>query len=135
MVSARMARHKILDRTPTPTLSFVIEESVLQRPFGSVQGLREQLEHLRLVGENPNVEIQVMPALSVDNSGADGPFTLMTSQGGDAVAYVESQGNGRVITDREPVRGMAIRYGILRAQALSPADSLRHIEKLLQGDL
>ncbi|WP_329138539.1 helix-turn-helix domain-containing protein [Streptomyces sp. NBC_00670] len=135
MVSARMARHKLLDRKPAPTLSFVIEESVLQRPFGSVHVLRGQLEHLRLVGENPNVEIQVMPTRSVDHSGADGPFTLMTPQGGDPVAYIESQGNGRVIADREPVRGMTIRYGILRAQALSPADSLRHIEKLLQGDL
>jgi transcriptional regulator with XRE-family HTH domain len=32
MVSARMARHRIFDRTPAPTLSFVIEESVLHGP-------------------------------------------------------------------------------------------------------
>ncbi|WP_129306356.1 helix-turn-helix transcriptional regulator [Streptomyces sp. L2] len=135
MATARMARHKIFDRAPAPTLSFVIEESVLQRPYGSVHVLRGQLEHLRLMGENPNLEIQVMPTRTMDHAGADGPFTLMTPQGGEQVAYVESQGNGRVITDRETVRGFAVRYGILRAQALSPADSLRHIEKLLQGDL
>jgi len=60
---------------------------------------------------------------------------LMTPRGGEAVAYVESQGRGQVITDRETVRTMSVRYGILRAQALSPVESLRHIEKLLQGDL
>ncbi|MFI6934584.1 Scr1 family TA system antitoxin-like transcriptional regulator [Streptomyces sp. NPDC050287] len=135
MVSARMARHKIFDRAPAPTLSFVIEESVLERPYGNVDVLRGQLEHLRLVGENPNVEIQVMPTRTTDHPGAAGPFTLMTPEGGDQAAYIESQDRGQVITDRESVRGMAIRYGILRAQALSPAHSLRHIEKLLQGEL
>lgn len=76
-----------------------------------------------------------MPTQVVDHAGADGPFTLMTPEGGEQVAYVESQGNGRVITNRESVRGFAVRYGVLRAQALSPAESVRHIEKLLQGDL
>ncbi|MFI7350375.1 Scr1 family TA system antitoxin-like transcriptional regulator [Streptomyces sp. NPDC049936] len=135
LVTARMARHKLFDRRPAPTLSFVIEDSVLQRPFGSVVVLRGQLEHLRLVAENPHVEIQVMPTRATDHAGAGGPFTLMTPQGGEQVAYIESQDRGQVITDRESVRGMAVRYGILRAQALSPADSLRHIEKLLQGEL
>ncbi|CAL9500992.1 helix-turn-helix domain-containing protein [Streptomyces sp. enrichment culture] len=135
MVAARMARHKIYERKPAPTLSFVIEESVLERPFGGVDVLRGQLEHMLLVAENPHVEIQVMPTRVADHAGADGPFTMMTPEGGEQVAYVESQGNGRVIAKRESVRGFAVRYGILRAQALSPAESVRHIEKLLQGDL
>ncbi|MCX4477694.1 helix-turn-helix domain-containing protein [Streptomyces cellulosae] len=135
MVAARMARHKIYERKPAPTLSFVIEESVLERPFGGADVLRGQLEHMLLVAENPHVEIQVMPTRVADHAGADGPFTMMTPEGGEQVAYVESQGNGRVIAKRESVRGFAVRYGILRAQALSPAESVRHIEKLLQGDL
>ncbi|MGC3000021.1 DUF5753 domain-containing protein [Streptomyces sp. G35A] len=135
MVAARMARHKIYERKPAPTLSFVIEESVLERPFGGADVLRGQLEHMLLVAENPHVEIQVMPTRVTDHAGADGPFTMMTPEGGEQVAYVESQGNGRVIAKRESVRGFAVRYGILRAQALSPAESVRHIEKLLQGDL
>jgi transcriptional regulator with XRE-family HTH domain len=135
MVVARMARHKIFERSPSPSLSFVIEESVLARPFGGADVLRGQLEQLRLTAANPNVEIQVMPTRMVDHAGADGPFTMMTPKGAEQVAYVESQGNGRVITDRESVRGFDVRYGILRAQALSPAESLRHIEKLLQGEL
>ena len=70
MVAARLARHRIYERKPAPTLNFVIEESVAERPFGGVDVLRGQLEHI-----------------------------------------------------------------ILRAQALSPAESVRHIEKLLQGEL
>jgi hypothetical protein len=114
-------------------LSFVLEEAVLQRPIGGTEVLRGQLEHLLIISENPNVEIQVMPTWATDHAGVDGPFTLMVPDGGDQVAYLESQGNGRVLTDREAIRGIAARYGIIRAQALSPAESGRLIEQLLRG--
>lgn len=134
MVSARLARHKLFGRKPAPVLSFVLEEAVLQRPIGGSEVLRGQLEHLLLTGQNPNVEIQVMPTEATDHACVDGPFTLMVPEGGEQVAYLESQGSGRVITEREIVRGIAARYGIIRAQALTPKESLRRIEKLLQGD-
>ncbi|MEZ3177184.1 helix-turn-helix domain-containing protein [Streptomyces pimonensis] len=134
MVSARLARHKLFGRMPAPVLSFVLEEAVLQRPIGGSKVLQGQLEHLLLTGQNPNVEIQVMPTGATDHACVDGPFTLMVPEGGEQVAYLESQGSGRVITDREIVRGIAARYGIIRAQALTPKESLRRIEKLLQGD-
>ncbi|MFE7813627.1 Scr1 family TA system antitoxin-like transcriptional regulator [Streptomyces sp. NPDC057433] len=134
MVAARLARHKLFDRKPAPVLSFVLEEAVLQRPIGGREVLQGQLEHLLLTGQNPNVEIQVMPTEATDHACVDGPFTLMVPEGGEQVAYLESQGSGRVVTDREIVRGIAARYGIIRAQALTPKESLRRIEKLLQGD-
>ncbi|MCP9986558.1 helix-turn-helix domain-containing protein [Streptomyces sudanensis] len=131
MVSARLERHRLFDRKPAPVLSFVLEEAVLQRPIGGVDVLRGQLEHLLLAGQNPNVEIQVMPTQVTDHACVDGPFTLMVPEGGEQVAYVESQGSGRVLTCRETVRGIAARYGIIRAQALPPAKSQNLIEKLL----
>lgn len=131
MVAARLARHALFERKPSPVLSFVLEEAVLQRPIGGVEVLREQLEHLLLVGADPNVEIQVMPTRAVDHAGVDGPFTLMVPEGGEQVAYLESQGSGRVLTGREVVRGIAVRYGIIRAQALSPTESERLIKQLL----
>ncbi|WP_103543211.1 helix-turn-helix transcriptional regulator [Streptomyces sp. SM1] len=135
MVSARLERHKLFDRKPAPVLSFVLEEAVLQRPIGGVDVLRGQLEHLHLAGQNPNVEIQVMPTRKTDHACVDGPFTLMVPEGGEQVAYLESQGSGRVLSHRETVRGIAARYGIIRAQALSPRESQRFLETSLQGDL
>ncbi|AEW96744.1 MULTISPECIES: helix-turn-helix domain-containing protein [Streptomycetaceae] len=135
LVAARMARHALFDRKPAPTLSFVLEESVLQRRLGGVEVLRGQLEHLLLVCDDPNVEIQVMPTRVSDHACVDGPFTLMTAQGQEQVGYLESQGYGRVIHDQETVRELAVRYGILRAQAMPPLESMQFIEKLLQGVL
>lgn len=37
-LEARMVRQDIFDRSPAPLMSFVIEESVLRRPIGGVEG-------------------------------------------------------------------------------------------------
>ncbi|MDB1087595.1 helix-turn-helix transcriptional regulator [Streptomyces sp. ACA25] len=132
-VAARMARQDIFARKPAPLMSFVIEEAVLQRPLGGRRVLREQLEQLLLVGQKRNVEIQVMPTDREDHAGADGPLVLITPNGGEQVAYLETQGRSNLITHRDEVRAMAARYGIIRSQALPPRESLAFIEKSLGG--
>lgn len=133
-VAARLARHEIFNRWPAPLLSFVMEESVLRRPLGGTAVLRGQLEHLLLVGQKRNVEIQVMPLDREDNAGVDGPFTVITRKGGQQLMYMEVQGRSSLLTDREEARLASARYGIIRSQALSPRETTGFIEKLL-GEL
>ncbi|WP_055590668.1 helix-turn-helix domain-containing protein [Streptacidiphilus griseoplanus] len=130
-VAARMARREVIDRRPSPLLGFVIEEVVLQRPLGREQVLCGQLRHLLNIGQLRHVEIQVMPTSRSDNAGVAGPFTLLTPKGRQQVAYLEGQGRSTLITDTEEVRAIASRYGIIRAQALTPEESLAFIEKSL----
>jgi hypothetical protein len=47
------------------------------------------------------------------------------------MAYVEVYQDGRLLTDRKAVREYEEQYGLLRAQALTPRESLAFIEKLL----
>ncbi|OEU86101.1 DNA-binding protein [Streptomyces abyssalis] len=133
-LAARMARQEIFERRPAPTLSFVIEEPVLRRPLGGSPVLRGQLEHLLLVGAKRNVEIQVMPCGREDHAGLGGPFKLLSPKGGEQVAYMEAQGRSTTASAREEVRSIAARHGIIRAQALTPRESLAFIEKRL-GEL
>ncbi|MEU9325632.1 helix-turn-helix transcriptional regulator [Streptomyces canus] len=130
-LAARMARQEIFGRRPAPHLSFVIEEAVLLRPLGGDTVWRGQLEHLLLVEENRNVEIQVMPLSRQEHAGLAGPFTLMEMTDGRRIAYAEVQRDSRVHTERERVRELERTYGTLRAQALTPAESRALIEKLL----
>ncbi|KOG25161.1 DNA-binding protein [Streptomyces viridochromogenes] len=130
-VTARMTRQEIFNRQPSPLLSFVMEEPALRRPLGGRSVQRGQLEQIRLVAQRRNVELQVMPLDRQDNAGVDGPFTLMTQRGGNQFGYMEAQGRSTLVTDREEVRALAARYGIIRAQALTPWESLAFIEKLL----
>ncbi|MFE0245349.1 helix-turn-helix domain-containing protein [[Kitasatospora] papulosa] len=132
-VSARVARQSIFARTPLPTISFVIEESLLRRPFGGRPVMRGQLEQLLLCGQRRNVEIQVMPTEVEEHAGLEGPFTLIETREGRRIAYVEGYKDSRLYTERKPVRELEEQYGILRAQALTPRETLALIEKLL-GD-
>ncbi|MCY1654781.1 helix-turn-helix transcriptional regulator [Streptomyces sp. NPDC088922] len=133
-VLSRIARQQVLNRWPAPLISFVIEEAVLRRPFGGKPVLRGVLEQILLVGRQRSVEIQVMPTVREDNAGLDGPFTLITRRSGEQLAYLEVQGRSILLTDRDEVRSVAARYGIIRSQALTPQESLVFIEKLL-GEL
>lgn len=133
-VAARLARKEIFHRWPAPLLSFVLEESVLRRPLGGTAVLRGQLEELLVLGEQRNVEIQMMPINREDNAGVDGPFTVITLKSGKQVAYVEVQGRSNLLTEREEVQAIASRYGIIRSQALTPRETSGIIEKLL-GEL
>lgn len=130
-VTARMARKDIFARRPAPHLTFVIEEAVLHRPLGGETVWRGQMEHLLLAGEQRNVEIQVMPLSRKEHAGLAGPFTLMETKDERRIAYTEVQGDSHVHTERGKVRELEAAYGSLRAQALTPAESLSLIEKLL----
>ncbi|MGW1881577.1 helix-turn-helix domain-containing protein [Streptomyces sp. NPDC001970] len=130
-VVARLARQDVLARMPLPTFSFVIEESVLTRPAGGRGVMRGQLEQLLLCGERRNVDIQVMPNKREEHAGLAGPFTLIETEEGRRIAYVEAYKHSRLYTDRRTVRELEEQYGLLRAQALTPRESLVLIEKLL----
>ncbi|MGW1539866.1 helix-turn-helix domain-containing protein [Streptomyces sp. NPDC002309] len=133
-VTARLARQDIFDRQPAPLLSFVMDESVLRRPLGGRDVLRGQLEHLLLVGQKRNVEIQFMPLDCEESAGVDGPFTVVTRDDGKKFAYTEAQGSSTLQTDAQQTALAAARYGIIRSQALSPRESREFIDRLL-GEL
>ncbi|MFF8838399.1 helix-turn-helix domain-containing protein [Streptomyces sp. NPDC015130] len=133
-VTARLARQDIFDRRPAPLLSFVMDESVLRHRYGGKPVLRGQLEHLLLVGQRRNVELQVMPTDCEDNAGVNGPFTVVTRKDGKKFLYVEAQNTSSMATDPEQTVLASARYGIIRSQALTPRESLAFIEKLL-GEL
>ncbi|WP_316753532.1 helix-turn-helix domain-containing protein [Streptomyces herbicida] len=130
-VAARLARQDIFSRVPMPTISFVIEESVLRRPLGGWSVMRGQLEQMLLIGQRRNVEIQIMPTEREEHAGLAGPFTLIETRDGRRIACVEAHKDSRLYTERKSVRAFEEQYGILRAEALTPRESLAFIEKLL----
>ncbi|MFE1286512.1 helix-turn-helix domain-containing protein [Streptomyces sp. NPDC058751] len=130
-VAARMARQSVFDRSPAPELSFVQEEVTLRRPVGGTMVLRRQLEHLLEVAELTHVELQVMPIARADHPGAAGRIQVLKFGDGTAVGRTDDEFNGRPVSDPRQLRILELRYGIIRAQALSPGESLAFIERVL----
>ncbi|MFI8094001.1 helix-turn-helix domain-containing protein [Streptomyces sp. NPDC086080] len=129
-VTSRLARQDILTKWPPPMVTAVIEESVLRRPIGGLDVHKEQLRHLLALGRLRSVELQVMPLERDEHAGMGGPFILLTPKGKPQVGYVEVQNVTRLATDIEEVRILAARYGSIRAQALTPRESLALIERM-----
>ncbi|MGC0375092.1 helix-turn-helix domain-containing protein [Streptomyces sp. SAI-229] len=130
-IAARVARKAIFERDPAPDLSFVLEEWTLRRPLGGRAILRGQLEHLIKAGQLRNVELQVMPMERDEHAGVDGGIEVLKFEDGSAVGRSPAVANGRPVSDLRQLRILELRYGIIRAQALTPRESAVFIEQLL----
>ncbi|WP_255953595.1 helix-turn-helix domain-containing protein [Streptomyces odontomachi] len=131
LTSARLARQKVFERRPGSIFGFVLEEVTLRRPLGGRMVMREQLERLLEIGRQRNVEIQVMPTNCEDHAGLNGSLQLLRLESGDTVAHTEMQLTNRLISHPKEIQVLEVRYGIIRAQALTPRESLAFIEKVL----
>ncbi|MEU1461229.1 helix-turn-helix transcriptional regulator [Streptomyces sp. NPDC005727] len=131
LVSARMARKSIFERSPAPALSFVQEEVALRRKVGGTMVWRQQLEHLLGVAQLRNVTLQVMPTDSGAHPGLSGKIEVLKFGDGTALGRSEGAYNGRPTSDPKQLRLLELRYSTIRAQALSPRESVAFIEQLL----
>lgn len=130
-VAARLARQSIFERSPGPALSFVQEEVTLRRTIGGTMVLRAQLERLLELGKLRNVTIQVMPTNCDEHAGMEGLVQVLKFADGTAVGRAEGIFNGRPVSDLKQLRILELQYGMIRAQALTPRESLAFIEQVL----
>ncbi len=129
--TTRLQRQQILDRRKPPTISMVIWEPVLMMRLTSDEDHREQLRHLYAMAQLPGVCLQVLPLDSRAHASLDGPFILLETPDHQHVAYTETQRGSHLISDRNEISILAQKYAMLRAQALTPLETLRLLARLL----
>ncbi|RVU24475.1 XRE family transcriptional regulator [Streptomyces antnestii] len=130
-VAARVARQSIYERSPGPEMSFVQEEVTLRRPIGGAAVMRRQLERLLSVGQLANVAVQVMPTSHASHPGTGGMIEVLKFEDGSGVGRSDGAFNGRPVSEPRQLRILDLRYGIIRAEALTPQESLAFIEQVL----
>jgi transcriptional regulator with XRE-family HTH domain len=133
VIETRLARQSILTRTDpqAPMVWAVLDESVLLRPMGGPEVLREQLGHLLALLELPNVVIQVVPMAVGAYPGYAGGFLILSTDQGE-VAYAEAHLGGRLIEDTAEVENLEVRFDLIRAQALSVDSSAELIRSVME---
>nr|WP_237710977.1 helix-turn-helix transcriptional regulator [Saccharopolyspora spinosa] len=75
-VRLRMQRQKLFTQPKAPRLWAVIDESVLHRPIGGREVLREQIQFLLDATAMSAVTLQILP-FELGRSGAEGAFTIL----------------------------------------------------------
>ncbi len=90
-VALRVTRQQILTRADPARLWVVIDEAVLHRPVGGKATMREQIQYLMDMAQQPNISLQVMPFSKVGYPGAGGAFSILRFPEGDLpdVVYIE----------------------------------------------
>ncbi|MFK0155117.1 Scr1 family TA system antitoxin-like transcriptional regulator [Streptomyces sp. NPDC090493] len=131
---ARMERQQMLRERPNTSFSFVLDEHIVRRRLGDDEVARAQLDHMLGCAQLRNVEVQLMPLDCRAHAGLDGPLALLETPDGRRLAYAEGQETGRLIAEPKEAAVLHRRYATLRAQALSPLDSVGLLERI-RGEL
>lgn len=133
LVEARLARRALFDRDPVAMIELIIEEAVLRRPFGGWEVMRDQLLSLTKDAQRDNVTVQVLPlnrGLKGNYAGDRGPMKLVETKDHEHVVYMEIEDESILVSNPAKVSRLFQRYAKIRAQALSPDESLGLIERL-----
>ncbi|MCP9207701.1 helix-turn-helix transcriptional regulator [Streptomyces sp. HD1123-B1] len=73
-IALRVQRQELLTKPDAPTIWAVLDETVLRRPVGGHQVMREQIDHLIAALDRPRIRLQVMRFAAGPHPGAFGPF-------------------------------------------------------------
>ena len=134
-VKVRMARQERLIGDDPLHVHAILDESVLRRQFGGVEVMRGQLKHLLdVTARRSHVSIQVLPLTEAFHPGMIASFGIMEFPPPDE-SIVFSEGlTGDVMEEEPDARRYTMAFNELRSAALSKADSIRLIRKVL-GEL
>jgi transcriptional regulator with XRE-family HTH domain len=124
-VDSRMRRQEVLTRKNPPLVWVLLDQSVLRRPLGGTQVMRDQLARLLEAADSPHVTIRIVPQSTGFYLGLDGAFNSLTMERRD-MAFVEAPGGGRLIQDPSEIREFGVRWDRIGASAL-PWDASRDL--------
>jgi len=124
-VALRMQRQDAILRADPLDLWLIIDEAVIRRTMGPPDLMRRQLQHLAEASLWPNVTLQVLPFSSGPHPSLNGPFAIVEfpDRFDPDVVYTESVAGQAYLERERDVRSCAEAFDLLRAAALSPADS------------
>jgi transcriptional regulator with XRE-family HTH domain len=133
-VNLRMARQGVLDRANAPNLWVVLDEAVLQRPFGDRAVMRGQLQHLLEMAQRPQVTIQVIPFNAGGHAAAGGPFSILRFAEPDLpdVVFLEQLNSALYLDKPEAVDEYLMVMERVCMEAATPAKSLDAIREMLR---
>jgi transcriptional regulator with XRE-family HTH domain len=133
-VRVRLIRQQRLVDSENPLdLVAIVDEAALRRAVGGPEVMRSQLRHLIQVTDLQTVSLQVLPLSTGAHSSMDGAFTLLSflDPQDPEMLYVEYPTGALHIEDEKEVAEARLKFENLRSEALSPADSLVLIERII----
>ncbi|MBF6043785.1 helix-turn-helix domain-containing protein [Streptomyces sp. NRRL B-1677] len=123
-VAVRRERQSLLTREGAPLLWVVMDETVLRRPIGGPDIMREQVSRLAEATTLPNVRLQIMPFAAGPHPAMYGPFHIFRFPLPELpdIAYAENLVGASYFDQREDVSAFLEALDRMCAQA-APAQT------------
>jgi transcriptional regulator with XRE-family HTH domain len=128
-LEARMRRQEqMFGRRNPPTYRVIVDQSVLQREFGGLRVMVDQLSHMLMVLRRPTVKVRVSPFSPPTTVALVGPFTLLNlGDADDDILYRESYDRDEVLQTPDIVRRHDAIFDAIWKECLAEASSERLI--------
>lgn len=127
-ITARIERQAILTGCKPPVaFSFILYEAALRSPQVDAEQLRRLLEVSRLW----NVVVQLLPFERAVAAALMGPMVLLETRDHERFAFTEGPLGSELSADPGVVSRTTERLSMIRAQALSPAESARFLKRMV----
>jgi transcriptional regulator with XRE-family HTH domain len=128
-VQVKMTRQRVLTRDSPLSLDVVVDEAAVLRRVGSVEIMREQLEHLTAMAARPNLTLQVLPLAAGAHPATSGEFTILGFPDLIApdVVYLENMTSDLYVEQEADVYRYGLAFDRLRGLSLTPEKSAEFI--------
>lgn len=134
LVTERLARRERLMADDGMIYRAILDEAVLLRRMSDKQAWHEQLEHLLMMSQRPNVTLQVVPIAVGIHDFVGGNVFLLWHPGGENNAYVESSKVGDLVENPEYVAELRLSYDHIRDLSLSPGETRHFLQHLMEEE-
>ncbi|MGY1437333.1 helix-turn-helix domain-containing protein [Streptomyces reniochalinae] len=131
-VEARMGRQTLLDREGAPRFRAILSEAALRTPLEEPQAWHQQLRHLVEMGERQNVVLHVVRDSGGLHALTNTDTMFLRTTDGRTVAWVETGYSGDLVEATSAVERLQLGYDAVRDRAMSPAESRKFIERMLE---
>ncbi|MFJ3659803.1 helix-turn-helix domain-containing protein [Streptomyces sp. NPDC090119] len=132
LIRFRTARQERFVEASDKKLLCVVDESVLARPVGSPEIMREQLKHLITLTCDPRVQLRLVPLHNYDVHVELAPTTIFDFAGHlPTIAFAEGYDGGLVIEDKKMVDRRVKEFDAVATQSLGPHATRRRLQDLL----
>jgi transcriptional regulator with XRE-family HTH domain len=135
LVSARLARQRRLFGPNPPRFHLLLDEAVIRRRVGGIEVMREQLEHLLSVANQPHITLQVIPFEAGAYGTMSGSCMIITYPRPDEPpsVYLEYPAGGSWVDNEEDVRPFTGSFDDAIELALSPTDTVDLIRREIRA--
>ncbi|WP_369186320.1 helix-turn-helix transcriptional regulator [Streptomyces sp. R08] len=131
-VEARTRRRGLLTADGAPRFRTILSEVVLRTPLRDAKSWRTQLEHLLDMGHRSNVFVQVLPQTAGLHGLSNTNTMFLRGANARTVAWVETGYSGELVQEITAVEKLQLSYDSVRDLALSPYESRKFIERMVE---